>query len=203
MRKFVSTIILAAGKSSRAGKLKQLLPIGHTTLLGRTLHNYRQSLSNEIILVVGYKAGDIVASIDTEDIVVVNNPDFKLGMSASIQYGLLHSNAEADAFLIALADQPSIDANTINRLIEAFLNSKKSIIVPLYNNRRGNPVIFSAVYRDELMRLSGDKGGREIVTRHAEAVMEVSVECEGVIQDIDTADEYRALLDRLNQRFED
>ncbi len=200
MRRFISTIILAAGESKRIGQAKQLLRLGENTILEHTLHNYMASRSEEIILVLGYRANEILKLIPQESIIAVQNPEYSKGMSKSIIHGLSHVNPKADGILIALADQPFIDTNTINRLITAFLKSNKGIIIPLYRNKRGNPVIFSAAYGEELMNLSGDTGGREIIKRHHYDILEVPVECEGVVLDIDTLDEYRQAMGKLNKQ---
>jgi molybdenum cofactor cytidylyltransferase len=179
------------------GQAKQLLRMGENTILEHTLHNHMASQSEEIILVLGYRANKILKSIPHESVIVVHNPEYSKGMSKSIIHGLSHVNPKTDGILIALADQPLIDTNTINRLITAFLKSNKGIIIPLYRSKRGNPVIFSAAYREELMNLSGDTGGREIIKRHQYDILEVPVKCEWVVQDIDTMDEYRQAMGKI------
>ncbi|HEY4711225.1 MAG TPA: nucleotidyltransferase family protein [Dehalococcoidia bacterium] len=87
-------------------------------------------------------------------------------------------------------DQPFVDSQTINSLVEAFIANNKGIIIPVYQGRRGNPVIFAIRYKDELLNLKGDVGGREIIKRHPDDVLEVAVNCEGILLDIDTMENY-------------
>ena len=94
------------------------------------------------------------------------------------------------AALRALADQPFIDTRTIDRLIGEFGARGKGIALPVYQGRRGHPVIFDIKYKGELLELKGDIGGREIIARHQDDVLEVAVDCEGVIIDIDVMDLY-------------
>jgi molybdenum cofactor cytidylyltransferase len=82
---------------------------------------------------------------------------------------------------------PQIDVRLIDRLIEAFAPDRGNLIaVPVSDNRRGNPVLWSRRFFDELMMLDGDIGARHLIARHAEAVAEVPVEGHGAFLDIDT-----------------
>jgi molybdenum cofactor cytidylyltransferase len=78
--------------------------------------------------------------------------------------------------------------------VEAFIANKRGIIIPVYQGRRGNPVIFAIKYKGELLNLKGDIGGREIIKRHPDDVLEVAVNCEGVLIDIDTMENYTSML---------
>ena len=95
--------------------------------------------------------------------------------------------ADADGAVICLGDMPMIDAHLIDRLIEAFAPDRGNLIaVPVCDNRRGNPVLWSRRFFDELMTLDGDIGARHLIARHGEAVAEVTVEGHGAFLDIDT-----------------
>jgi molybdenum cofactor cytidylyltransferase len=96
--------------------------------------------------------------------------------------------------MLALGDQPSIEEEVINRLIEMNYKSRCGIIVPVYNGIRGNPVIFKARYKKELLKQRGDVGGREIIKAHPQDVLPVAVESESVIRDIDSRDDYWLLV---------
>ncbi|GAI09876.1 unnamed protein product, partial [marine sediment metagenome] len=82
--------------------------------------------------------------------------------------------------------QPFVDSQAINRLIEEFDSHDKGIAIPTYQGRRGHPLIFSIKYKAQLSGLKGDIGGREIIKEHPEDILEVAVECEGIVIDIDT-----------------
>jgi len=89
--------------------------------------------------------------------------------------------------VICLGDMPLIDAHLIDRLIEAFAPDRGNlIVVPVSDNRRGNPVLWSRRFFNELMTLDGDIGARHLIVRHSEAVAEVPVEGHGAFLDIDT-----------------
>ena len=186
----ISAILLAAGESNRMGQPKQLLPFGQSTILERTIDNLLDSAISETIVVMGYKEEEIRKTIADKPVKIAINPDYQQGMSTSIIAGLKQINKRARAVLIALSDQPFVDSQTITSLVEAFIANNKGIIIPVYRGKRGNPVIFAIRYKGELLNLKGDTGGREIIKRHPDDVLEVAVNCEGVLLDIDTMESY-------------
>lgn len=182
----VSAILLAAGKSSRMGKLKQLMPLGESTILEQTLDNLLGSKVTEVIVVLGYKAEEVVKRLSGRPVKVVVNPLYRKGMGTSIAAGLKFVDSQSQAVMLTLGDQPYVDSPTINRLIDAFSSDKKGIVIPTHQGQRGHPLIFARKYQAQLYDLSGDIGGREIIKQHPEDVLEVPVGCEGIIIDIDT-----------------
>jgi molybdenum cofactor cytidylyltransferase len=186
----VSAILLAAGESKRMGKLKQLLPLGNTTVLGRAIDNLTASKIEDIIVVLGYAAEDVEKRIEDRPVRIAINPDYRLGMSSSIKVGVEALHEGAEAVMLALADQPFIDSGTIDHFINESQKGEKGIIIPTYRGRRGHPVIFSIKYRNELMALEGDVGARDIILTNPGDILELPVDCEGVIIDIDTAEDY-------------
>jgi molybdenum cofactor cytidylyltransferase len=189
----ISAILLAAGESNRMGQPKQLMPFGQSTILERTIDTLLDSVVSETILVVGYREEEIRKTIAGKPVKIAINPDYKQGMSASIIAGLKQVDKRARAVLIALGDQPFVDSQTITSLVEAFIANNKGIIIPVYQGRWGNPVIFAIRYKDELLNLKGDVGGREIIKRHPDDALEVAVNSEGVLLDIDTIESYTSI----------
>jgi len=190
----ISAILLAAGESNRMGQPKQLMPFGQGTILERTIDNLLNSAVSETIVVLGYREEEVRKTIAGKPVKIAINPDYQQGMSTSIIAGLKQIDKRARAVLIALGDQPFVDSQTINSLVEAFIANKRGIIIPVYQGRRGNPVIFGIKYKGELLNLKGDIGGREIIKRHPNDVLEVTVNCEGVLLDIDTAENYTSTI---------
>lgn len=190
----VSAILLAAGESQRMGRPKQLLPFGSSTILGKTIDNLLSSRADEVIVVLGTRAGAMKQVIAGRQVKVVVNPDYRKGMSASLIAGIERVDSKAQWVMVALADQPLIDKDTYNRLIEGALGCDMGIILPTYRSKRGNPVIFSIKYKDELLGLEGDVGGREILRKHPDDILEVAVGSEGVTIDINNLDDYYSCL---------
>ena len=189
----ISAILLAAGESNRMGQPKQLMPFGQITIVERTIDNLLNSAVSETIVVLGYKDEEIRKTIAGKPIKIAMNPDYQQGMSTSIIAGLKQVDKRARAVLIALGDQPFVNSQTITSLVEAFIANNRGILIPVYQGRRGNPVIFAIEYKGELLNLKGDVGGREIIELHPDDVLEVAVNCEGVLLDIDTMENYNSI----------
>lgn len=190
----VSVILLAAGESKRMGKPKLLMPLGKATILEQTIDNFLASKVNEVIVVLGYRAEEMMKKIAIKPIKIAINPAYHQGMSTSIVKGLSLVDDRAQAVMLALADQPFVKSQIINRLIEEFLSHNKGIAIPVCHRRRGHPVIFAIKYKEELMGLTGDVGGRQIIRRHPNDILEVAINSESIITDIDTISDYQSIL---------
>jgi molybdenum cofactor cytidylyltransferase len=190
----VSAILLAAGKSERMGKLKQLMPFGQSTILEQAIDNLLGSAVAEVIVVLGYRAEEIKKAIAARPVKIAINPNYYKGMSTSIIAGLELVARQAQAVMLALGDQPSVDRQIINQLIEEFQRHNKGIVIPTYQGRRGHPIILDIKYKPELLKLKGDIGGREIIKNHPDDILEVAVAAESVISDIDTVSDYHSQL---------
>jgi molybdenum cofactor cytidylyltransferase len=190
----LSAILLAAGESKRMGEPKQLMPLGSSTLVGQAIDNLLNASVDETIVVVGHRAEEITKAIATKPVKIMLNPNYRQGMSTSIIAGLILVDPKSQAVMLALGDQPLVASQTINQMIEAFNNQNKGIAVPTHKGKRGHPIIFAIRYKPELMELEGDIGGREILQRHPEDILEVAVDSESVITDINTQEDYQSQL---------
>ena len=186
----LSAITLAAGKSSRMGRPKQLMPWRQGTIVEQTVDNLLDSEADEVIVVVGYKAEEVKRALADKPIKLAVNPYFEQGVSKSIIIGLGLVDSQAQAVMIVLGDQPLINSRVIDSLIEEFYKGDKGIVVPAYQGRRGHPVVFGMKYKEELLGLRGDVGARRIIEAHAWDTLEVPVNCKSICIDIDTMEDY-------------
>lgn len=195
----ISAILLAAGESRRMGRTKQLLSFGQSTILEETVKRLLDSMIDELIIVLGYDAERLRGSLLLRDkrIKFTVNPRYSEGMSSSIRCGVLSADSTAEAFLIALADQPLIRPEVINLLIDRYLSSRSGIVVPVYRGVKGHPVIFSKKYLKELASLSGDIGARRLLEKYAEDVETVKVDSAEILLDIDREEDYVKLKDEV------
>ncbi len=184
----VAAVILAAGRSTRMGGPNKLLAeLGGKTLVRIVAEQALASKASEVIVVTGHQAGEVEKSLAGLNVKFVRNPDFAEGLASSVKAGISAVPREADAAVILLGDMPLIDAQLIDRLIEAFAPDRGGLIaVPVSDGRRGNPVLWSRRFFSELMTLDGDIGARHLIAKHGEAVAEVPVEGHGAFLDIDT-----------------
>ncbi len=192
----VGAIILAAGKSTRMGEAKQLLRLGESTVLGRTIENVRRSGVKEIVLVLGSSAETIRRQLPAsllEGLKVVVNPAFEQGMASSLRAGLSALDPLVAATLIVLADQPFVRPETLNQLAAQHRRTKAEIVIPSHKGVRGNPVLLDRSIFPEVIALQGDVGCRAIFGNHLQGIVNVEVEDEGILLDIDNQEDYRRL----------
>ena len=107
-------------------------------------------------------------------------------MASSLRTGVMAASARADAYLVSLADMPAITEALITTLVEAYRLSDKKILVPVYEGRNGHPVIFDSECKEQLLRIEGDVGARDIIRENPEIVEGVPVDDPGVVFDVDT-----------------
>jgi molybdenum cofactor cytidylyltransferase len=184
----VTAVILAAGRSTRMGGPNKLLAeLGGKPLVRIVTEQALASKASDVIVVTGHQAADVEKALAGLKVKFVRNPDFVAGLASSVKTGIAAVPATADAAVVCLGDMPLIDARLVDRLIEAFAPARGNlIVVPVSDNRRGNPVLWSRRFFSELMTLDGDIGARHLIARHNEAVAEISVEGHGAFLDIDT-----------------
>jgi molybdenum cofactor cytidylyltransferase len=184
----IAAIILAAGRSTRMGGPNKLLAeLGGKTLVRTVTEQALASRASGVIVVTGHQAAEVEKSLRGLNVKFVRNPDFAAGLASSVKAGIAAVPEMADGAVICLGDMPLIDAHLIDRLIDSFVPDRGNLIaVPVSGGRRGNPVLWSRRFFNELMALDGDIGARHLIARHSEAVAEVPVEGFGAFLDIDT-----------------
>ena len=187
----VAAIVLAAGRSTRMGQAKQLLPLGETTVLEATLANVRHSAASEVILVLGAAAESIQNRISPHNFRTVINPEYAEGMASSLRAGIAALSPQTEAALIVLADQPFVRPETLDHLIAEYARTRQPILIPTWQGTRGNPVLLGRAIFPEVMQLQGDAGCRAIFGRHPNAILNVEVKDEGILLDIDNQEDYQ------------
>lgn len=196
----ISIVILAAGRSSRLGESKQLLPLAGQPLLAHAIAQALAVDPVEVIVVLGHRAEAIQAAVERPGVRFVVNPDFADGQSTSMIAGLAALDPRSDAALFLLGDQPDVGSKTISRLIDAARSSPAPIVAPLYAGVMGNPVVFRRGVFPELLAVSGDEGARSVIRKDPARVLRVSVSDDPPPADVDTRADYEALVARWNSR---
>lgn len=173
---YIRGIILAAGASSRMGHNKLQMKIGSDTIVNKVVAAAERSILDELVLIYG--AYDANANVRK-----LYNEKYKDGISTSIKKGM--EDFVGDGVMLILGDMPFIDSNIINKLYEEFRNSDKNIAVPVFDGKKGNPVIIGRKYFDELFLNTGDKGAKDIINNNECDVLEVEVGTNAIFRDID------------------
>ncbi|MBL7188663.1 MAG: molybdenum cofactor cytidylyltransferase [Phycisphaerae bacterium] len=197
----ICAVVLAAGLSRRMGAQKLLLPFGGKTVVAHIVDQIIGSAVDKVHVVVGHEGRRVSWELSDRPVSVVTNPDYKSGMLSSVRCGLTALSPECRAVLVALGDQPSVTSELIDRMVQSFAATQKQILVPLYDGRRGHPVLFSANYRDEILTQYDDMGLRGLLRAHPEEVFELSVSSSAVLSDMDCPEDYQrelALIEKKN-----
>lgn len=182
---------MASGLSTRMCKYKLLLNYKGKFLIEYVLDSVKASNFYHKTVITGNEK--IVELSKARELNVVRNNHGELGQSESIKLGILNSPI-VSGYAFITADQPFLSVSLINKLIEEFENHPDKFIVPVYKGKRGNPVIFPKEYKDELLNLSGDIGGRVILRKYESNIRFVEIEEDYLLWDIDTEEDYANLL---------
>lgn len=179
----ITAIVLAAGGSTRFGKPKQLHLHDGEPLVRHAVNAALGAGVTDVIVVLGSEAEDIAYALDgISHARTVINDDWRTGVASSIEVGL-DAVHEADGILIALADQPLVDATALARLIDRFDDTHR-LVASSYADTIGVPALFGVEYADELRTLTGDHGaGRWMKARISDVTI---VPLEKAAIDIDT-----------------
>lgn len=188
----VGAIILAAGASTRMGQPKQLLPVAGQPMVRRVTAAVCSVGLQQVIVVLGAKAGAVAAALQGLPVEMVTNPSWQEGLSTSIRAGLGALRPEIDAALLVLADQPDLGPELLQALLDRYRAAGGLIVAPFYKGQRGNPVLFGRALFNELGRVEGDRGGRMLIAHHEAHLVRVDVDDPAVVADIDTLEDYEA-----------
>jgi molybdenum cofactor cytidylyltransferase len=177
----LAAVILSGGASSRMGSPKALVPYQGRPFLEHLLEVTSHRNIGVRRVVLGAQAEPIAKAIQLKADEIVINEDWEKGQLSSIQAALRSLPPETDGILLCLIDHPLISAVLVQELIEQFYKSKKPIVLPLYEGRRGHPVIFSSTLYDELLHAPLATGARAVVWAHSGDIEEVRTNEEGCV----------------------
>jgi molybdenum cofactor cytidylyltransferase len=197
----VDCILLGAGASERLGRPKLLLPLGEKTVFEVVLAAHLASTVGRVCAVVpGWLAGfrETALGRDGGRLKLVEM-DCPSPMSRSLQAGWrwVAEAWQPDGIMISLADKPLVTARTIDRVVAAFAEGRREIVVPVYEGWRGHPVVVSSRLGAEIMALGGDRGAADVLAADPGRVEEVPVETDGILIDMDTAEDVVEIRKRL------
>ncbi len=192
----VDAVVLAAGLSSRMKQNKLMLPFMGTTIIRHTVLTILESNVEKVIIITGNNEDLIRTELEDLNVIFVYNEHYKTGQSTSVCLGVETSD-DSDGIMFFMGDQPMIKSHFIDDMIETFKEMDETILVPYCKDKRGNPVLFNKKWYKELLKVTGDYGGRFIIENNLNDVRRYCLEDELFFTDVDTIEKYNDLLDTI------
>lgn len=200
MKANVAAVLLAAGKSSRMGSCKALLPLGDSIVIERCLNTLRQGGVNEIVVVVSLHAEDVARAARGHAVQLVVNTDVSGDMASSIRVGRDSTTPETSGIIVALCDYPLVLPSTVQTLIDQHAMHPDCIITPTCQGRRGHPLLLPRSILEELIE---GKILRDVLKKDAARIREVPLDDTGILIDMDTPDDYRTVCAINGSKYSD
>ena len=197
LQKMISAIIVAAGLSTRMGEQnKLLLPYKGKPLFLHITDALLDSQVDEIIVVTGFEAERICQALGNRNVNLSHNPNYKTGLTSSIQTGIKASHQDATAYLICLSDMPFIQSKHIDKIVAALdKNKPQQILMPRINQQKSHPILFASFYKEKLLNHKIPTGCKAIIQENKKHLNFVDF-TEDFSQDIDTPKSYQQLNER-------
>ena len=188
----ISLILMSAGTSQRMKECKQLMKLPNGDILAEyTLKKYLKFPFHEIIVVLGREKEKLQEILKKYNVKTVYNENYVNGIGTSVACGVKNLSKNSCACMMALADMPKISIEIISKLINFYKINQENIIIPIKNNKRGNPTIFPSRFYGELQELKADKGGSIVIKNNPKFVKEIEVESDDIFFDIDNKEAWK------------
>lgn len=189
----VAGIVLAAGGSTRMAQPKQIMNFRSQPLVRIAARTALAAGLTPVIVVTGAFDNQVKAALEGLPITIAHNPDWHSGQSTSVAAGINATPTRTGSVIFLLADQPLVSESMIRKLVELHAQTLSPIVAPSINGRRSNPVLFDRDTFSDLLDLSGDIGGRALLSKYQVSWLPW-VDATSAI-DIDTPDDYQHLLE--------
>ncbi len=188
----ISAVVLAAGLSTRMGRLKQLLPYGEHTVIEQVVSVLLASPVDEVLVVTGHERAAVESALARWSVRTVFNPHYAEGeMLSSVQVGLRSTSAESQAALLAVGDMPAIEEDVVARLVRAYrTKGDEAVYIPSYRMRAGHPVLVPRPYWPAILALPAEANLRSVLRAEETPVQWVVVNTPSVLRDMDTPGDY-------------
>ncbi len=198
MKDRISAIILAAGLSSRMGRLKPLLPLGHTTILERVIALFQDIGIEDVRIVTGHRHEAVRDAAEKCNTGWVHNPDYREDMFSSVVTGIEALEAGTDATFILPVDIPLVRPSTVRSLLGAYNRRDGRVVYPVYEGKRGHPPLIPHGVLERITSWRGDGGLRAALSHAAPGAIHVDVADEYILFDVDTPGDYERLVRRAD-----
>jgi molybdenum cofactor cytidylyltransferase len=194
-----SAVVLAAGLSTRMeGRHKLLLPVCGEPAVRRVVRAVIAAQAQEVVVVTGFNGRAVFEALGGLDVRFQSNPRYQEGQMTSVASGVAALQAPCDAVMICLADQVLIEASNYRELIDAYASMPRgSILVPMFEGKRGNPVVFASSYCPEVVGGRVNPGCRKLIAEHGDEVFLHEAQHDRFCVDMDTPADYSRVIARV------
>jgi molybdenum cofactor cytidylyltransferase len=200
----IGAVLLAAGEGTRMGGVaKSLIRLQGVPLINRQLIALSGAGVDEVVVVTGHVRDAVEAQVQSFPVTLAYNPAYRMGQQSSVRVGLAALHGNFDAVFIVLADQPLIGAGDLTELIAAFKKRPAgNVIVPVVDDRRGNPILLDAIAREGILASDTNLGCRHLIERQPELVHVHATSNTRFVTDLDTLEDVRQLALRTGWKLE-
>jgi molybdenum cofactor cytidylyltransferase len=185
----IAAIILAAGEGRRFGQCKAMALLDGVTFLEIIANHLKKIKCDPIIVVGGRDAATIANEAKRLGINHTINSDWEKGQFSSLKSGLSFIKEDICGALVTLVDHPFVAAETYSLMIDGFVKRPNRIIVPIYDHKRGHPIILPRDIINQIFQSPEDITMRDIIKNHEAMVVQFRCEDPGVLKDIDTKED--------------
>lgn len=188
----VAAVLLAGGLSTRMGDFKQLMPYRGQTIVETCVNTLLSTSVDEIVVVTGHRADEVERVLMPYSVRIARNTAYAAGMSTSVIAGARAIDPDA-AMMVCLCDQPHLPSEVFDAVLDAYRHGTAAIVMPTIAGDTGHPVIFDSNLRDEILGVDPSVGLRSVTYANRERTLRVPVDALGVLDDIDTQEDYERL----------
>ena len=191
----ISAVVLAAGRSTRMGAVNKLLvPLDGRPMVRAVADALESSSVAPVVVVTGHESDRVGEALAGTRVRLVHNPEYRQGLSGSLRIGLTALPESAEGAVVCLGDMPLVTSQHVDKLVAAFDTVEgREICVPVFEGKRGNPVLFARRFFEEMKAVRGDVGARHLIGEYEEYVCEVAMDDRAVLVDVDSPQALREI----------
>jgi molybdenum cofactor cytidylyltransferase len=192
----IAAIVLAAGRSSRMGQPKSLLPWSGSTIIRHICQTLLACPVQEVIVVAGEHQAQIEQALTDLPVRIITNPEYATSeMLSSLKIGIRAVSSRSQASLTVLGDQPFLEVNSVRQILSAYHRHQSPVTAPSFAGRRGHPILMDRSLWDELLALPSESAPRDLLAKHQAEIDYVAMDSDAILRDIDTPADYQQALD--------
>ena len=189
-----AAVVLAAGRSTRMGVHKLLLPLGGRPLVSYAVAAACASRAQPVVVVLGHDAAAVRAALPPDRQRYVVNDAFASGMASSLRAGIAALPPSAAGAIVLLADQPLVTPALVATVLAEAAAHREQIVAATYAGVRSHPVYFPRALFAELAAVVGDEGGRSVLARHADRLRQLPLGPAEAALDVDRPGDYERVV---------